>query len=123
MPEGALVHTIEQYNRFARAGEDPFFHKAADYCRPLSAPPYAALDCTTENSIYGVFTLGGIAILATGEALDPDGKVIPGLYAAGRNSAGLILEGRTYASGLSVGEATYFGRVAGRHAAACDPWE
>lgn len=123
MPEGALVHTIEQYNRFASAGEDPFFHKAADYCRPLSAPPYAALDCTTKNSIYGAFTLGGIAIRATGEALDPDGEVIPGLYAAGRNSAGLILEGRTYASGLSVGEATYFGRVAGRHAAASDPWE
>jgi len=117
MPRGELVHTIEQYNHFALLGEDPLFHKAADTCRPLSSPPYAALDCTTAGSIYGVFTLGGIAIRATGQALDPDGQVILGLYAAGRNSAGLILEGRSYASGLSVGEATYFGRVAGRHAA------
>jgi len=123
MPEGELVHTIAQYNRHAAAGRDPLFNKAADYCRPLSSPPYAALDCTTEKSIYGVFTLGGIAIRATGEALDLDGQPIPGLYAAGRNSAGLILEGRTYASGLSVGEATYFGRMAGRHAAAAESWE
>jgi succinate dehydrogenase/fumarate reductase flavoprotein subunit len=121
MPEGELVHTIEHYNRFAAEGRDPLFQKAADYCRPLSSPPYAALDCTTSGSIYGVFTLGGVAIRATGEVLDPDGEVVPGLYAAGRNSAGLILEGRTYASGLSVGEATYFGRVAGRHAAAIPP--
>ncbi|MBW2270355.1 MAG: FAD-dependent oxidoreductase [Deltaproteobacteria bacterium] len=123
MPEGELVRSIAQYNRHAEQGRDPDFHKAAEYCRPLSVPPYAALDCTVENSIYGVLTLGGLSIRATGQTLDPEGEIIPGLYAAGRNSAGLTLEGRTYASGLSVGEATYFGRVAGRHAAALDAWE
>ena len=55
--------------------------------------------------------------------LTPDEEVIPGLYAAGRNAAGLILEGRTYASGLSIGDATFFGRVAGRHAAAHPAWD
>jgi len=54
--------------------------------------------------------------------LSPEGAVIPGLYAAGRNTAGLCLEGRGYASGLSIGEATFFGRVAGRNAAAHAPW-
>jgi 3-oxo-5alpha-steroid 4-dehydrogenase len=53
----------------------------------------------------------------TGEVVDVDGALIPGLYAAGRVAAGLPLEGRTYASGLSIGDATFFGRVAGRHAA------
>ena len=31
------------------------------------------------------------------------------MQSAGRNTAGLCLEGRTYASGLSVSEATFFG--------------
>lgn len=118
MPEGALVHTIEQYNRFARAGADPLFHKAPAALRPLHVPPYAAIDCCTDKSIYAVFTLGGLAARATGEVLTPDGEVIPGLYAAGRNTAGLPREGRTYASGLSIGDATFFGRLAGRSAAA-----
>jgi 3-oxo-5alpha-steroid 4-dehydrogenase len=123
MPDGELVHTIETYNRHAARGEDPLFHKAADCLRPLSVPPYAALDCTTDNSIYGVLTLGGLATRATGEVLSADGEPVPGLYAAGRNAAGLPLEGRSYASGLSIGDATFFGRLAGRRVAAATPWE
>ncbi len=121
MPRGELVHTLETYNRRAARGEDPLFHKAPEYLRPLQSPPYAALDCTTDNSIFGVFTLGGLVTRASGEVLTPEGEPIPGLYAAGRNTAGLTLEGRTYASGLSIGDATFFGRVAGRNAAAAEP--
>lgn len=118
IPEGQLVHTVETYNRFASQGEDPLFHKAAEFLRPLGEGPYGALDCTTSGSIYAGFTFGGLATRATGEVLDPTGAPIPGLYAAGRVAAGLPLEGRTYASGLSISDATYFGRVAGRNAAA-----
>lgn len=117
IPDGQLVHTVDQYNRFASAGEDPLFHKAPEYLRPLGDGPFGALDCTTENSIYAGLTFGGLATRATGEVLDTGGGVIPGLYAAGRVAAGLPLEGRTYASGLSIGDATFFGRLAGRHAA------
>jgi succinate dehydrogenase/fumarate reductase flavoprotein subunit len=117
MPEGELVHTVEAYNRFAAQGEDPLFHKAPEYLRPLGSGPYGALDCTIEGSIYAVMTLGGLHTKVTGEVVDVDGALIPGLYAAGRVAAGLPLEGRTYASGLSIGDATFFGRVAGRHAA------
>ena len=117
MPSGELVHTVEAYNRFAARGEDPLFHKASDYLRPLSEGPYGALDCTLEGSVYAVMTLGGLHTKVTGEVVGVDGAVIPGLYAAGRVAAGLPLEGRTYASGLSIGDATFFGRVAGRHAA------
>ena len=35
---------------------------------------------------------------------------------------GLCLDGRSYASGLSIGDATYFGRLAGRRMAAAEPW-
>jgi 3-oxo-5alpha-steroid 4-dehydrogenase len=123
MPEGELVHTIEVYNRNSERGEDPLHHKSADYCRPLSAPPYAAIDCTAAGCIYGMLTLGGLATSPTCEVLTQDGNKIDGLYAAGRNTAGLCLEGRTYASGMSLGDCTYFGRVAGRVAAAAEPWE
>jgi predicted oxidoreductase len=70
-----------------------------------------------DRSIYGVFTLGGLDTRATGEVLDARGCVVEGLYAAGRNSAGLPREGRTYASGMSIGGASFFGRLAGRQAA------
>ncbi len=117
MPEGALVRTLEAYNANAAAGRDPEFHKAPAWLRPLSAPPFAALDCSTARSIFGGFTLGGLRTAATGEVLDARGREVPGLYAAGRTAAGLCREGRTYASGLSIGDASYFGRLAGRRAA------
>jgi 3-oxo-5alpha-steroid 4-dehydrogenase len=123
MPEGELVHTVEVYNRHAAEGRDPLFHKAQAYCRPLTAAPFAAVDCTARGCIYGALTLGGLTTLATGEVVDADGRVIAGLYAAGRNAAGLCLEGRTYASGMSLGDVTFFGRVAGRRAAAAPAWE
>ena len=118
MPEGALVHTVETYNRLAARGEDPFFHKAAEWLRPLSAAPFAAVDCRVGRSIYGGMTLGGLAANVHGEALDADGRSVAGLYVAGRNAAGLCQQGRSYASGLSIGDATYFGRLAGRRMAA-----
>jgi succinate dehydrogenase/fumarate reductase flavoprotein subunit len=123
LPPGALVETLAYYNRFAEQGEDPLYQKAAKYLRPLNEPPFAALDCSTANSIFGVFTLGGLSVRASGEVLDPDGTEIPGLYAAGRCTAGLCREGRSYASGLSIGDASFFGRLAGRRAAAAAPWE
>ena len=123
MPEGALVHTVARYNELAARGEDPYFHKAPKWLRPLTASPFAAVDCRVGRCILGGMTLGGLAARATGEALDGDGEPIPGLFVAGRNAVGLCREGRTYASGLSIGDATYFGRLAGRQMAAAEPWE
>ena len=118
MPPGQLGRTVDAYNAFAAEGEDPLFYKVADYLRPLADGPFGALDCTVTGSVYAVLTLGGLHTRAPGEAVGIDGNVVPGLFAAGRVAAGLPLEGRTYASGLSIGDATFFGRVAGRNAAA-----
>jgi 3-oxo-5alpha-steroid 4-dehydrogenase len=82
---------------------------------PLSTPPIGAFECTTENSIYAAFTLGGLLTDADGRVLDPDGAAIPGLFAAGRCTSGLSVGG--YSSGLSLGDGTYFGRRAGAVAA------
>ena len=55
--------------------------------------------------------------------IGPEGERVPGLYAAGRCTAGLIREGRNYASGLSIGDASFFGRLAGESAARAPRWE
>jgi succinate dehydrogenase/fumarate reductase flavoprotein subunit len=62
--------------------------------------------------------LGGLDTLPTGEVLTPQREIIPGLYAAGRTAAGIPRSARGYASGMSVADASFFGRLAGRQAAA-----
>ena len=115
LPPGSLETTLELYNRGAGSGEDPVFHKSADFVRPLH-PPLGAFDLTVENSIYATFTLGGLDTEPTGEVRSLDGDPIEGLYGAGRTTAGCAAFG--YASGISLGDATLFGRFAGERAAA-----
>jgi len=117
MPTGSLTHTIGFYNKQAQEGSDPLFHKAQAYLRPLSSAPYAALDCSVTNAIFAAFTLGGLNTNPNGEVLTVDGQVVSGLYAAGRTSAGLPRSGRYYASGMSIGGSSFFGRLAGKRAA------
>ena len=59
------------------------------------------------------FTFGGVRTNANGEALDHDGRPVPGLYAAGADIGGLSNYG--YAGGLAPGYIT--GRWAGNSAA------
>ena len=115
MPVGSLDHTVAFYNRHAEKGEDPLFGKTDEYLVPLRTPPFAALDYTTDAALYTVFTLGGLRTNLDGEVQTPDDVTVPGLYAAGRTTSGLAAQG--YSSGLSLADATFFGRRAGRHAA------
>lgn len=117
IPESYLVHTVEAYNRAAEKGEDPAFKKASKWIRPLDKAPYAALDLSVDQSVWAVFTLGGLDTKASGEVLTVDGSVVEGLYAAGRASAGLTRSGSHYASGMSIGGGSFFGRLAGKTAA------
>lgn len=116
MPRGTLQGSVATYNEAARRGEDPAFHKHPRYLKALDHPPYAALDLRMESAHYGGFTLGGLAVDAGGRVQGISGEAIPGLFAAGRASAGVARRG--YSSGLSLGDASFFGRRAGRSAAA-----
>ena len=114
---GALSQTLLIYNRHAASGEDPLFHKQAEWLRPLEAP-FVALDVSPDRGCFvPSFTLGGLDTLPTGEVLRPDGSPIEGLYAAGRTAAGVPRRGAGYSSGISVGDATFSGRRAGASAA------
>lgn len=109
-----LAHTIDFYNKHAKQEQDPLFHKSVEYLSELK-PPYAALDCTPgRGAFFPYFTLGGLDSLPSGEVLDQDRHPIKGLYAAGRTTAGVPRTGAGYSSGMSVGDATFFGRLAGQ---------
>jgi 3-oxo-5alpha-steroid 4-dehydrogenase len=115
LPTGSLESTVALYNQHAARAEDPVFRKAPEYVRPLATAPFGAIDLSWDKAIYAAFTLGGLATNPRAEVLDADGAVVPGLYAAGRTAASISSPG--YSSGTSIGEATIFGRIAGRNAA------
>ena len=116
LPAGSLVATLDLYDRFAARGEDPLLHKKAAFLKPLDTPPFAAIDCRVGAVDYATFTLGGLRTSPLGEVLTPDGAPIAGLFAAGRTTCGIATHG--YVSGISLGDGTFFGRKAGRAAAA-----
>jgi 3-oxo-5alpha-steroid 4-dehydrogenase len=115
LPDGSLQATLDLYNRHAARGEDPLFHKGAAWVRPL-VPPIGAIDLRIGPAPYAPFTLGGLETSVAGSVLDQAGDAIPGLFAAGRTTAGVCSFG--YASGLSIGDSTIFGRLAGAGVAA-----
>ena len=85
--------------------------------QPLN-PPLVALDLTPGRGAFlPYFTLGGLDTLPTGEVVNASGKVISGLFAAGRNACGVVRTAAGYSSGMSVGDATFSGRLAGIQAA------
>ena len=117
MPEGTLVETLRAYNEHAANGEDPEHHKAAEWLTPLDRGPWGAYDLTPGKAFYAGFSLGGLRVSVDGEVLTTDDDPVPGLYAAGACASNIALDGSGYSSGTQLGEASYFGRRAGRHAA------
>jgi succinate dehydrogenase/fumarate reductase flavoprotein subunit len=117
LPNEAFIATVEAYNRHANEGIDPMFHKAAEWLKPLQAP-LVALDCSPGRGAYmPYFTLGGLETTLEGHVLDTLGQPIKGLFAAGRTACGVPRRGDGYCSGISVGDATFSGRRAGKAAA------
>jgi 3-oxosteroid 1-dehydrogenase len=79
---------------------------------PVDTPPYYALE--VEASALG--TVGGPRTDALGRALDTEGRVIPGLYAAG-NAGGAPTKGFYGGAGGTISLGLVFGYLAGREAA------
>jgi 3-oxo-5alpha-steroid 4-dehydrogenase len=111
LPTGSLQSTVGAYNAAAEHGEDPLLHKKPEWCRPIGTP-VGAIDL--RASCAG-FTLGGLLTTLDAEVLHVSGDPIPGLFAAGRATSGLAAWG--YASGVSLGDGSFYGRRAGRSAA------
>lgn len=106
-----LQATLNEYSQAADADRESAVRGipvAASARAPQTAPYYALM---VQPSI--TFTFGGVRTNMKGEALDYDGRPIPGLYAAGADIGGLSNFG--YAGGLAPGYIT--GRWAGTSAA------
>ncbi|UNB55551.1 FAD-binding protein [Mycolicibacterium sp. YH-1] len=117
IPEGNLVETLQRYNENAARGEDPDFHKQPEHLAAQDKGPWAAFDLSLGVAMYSGFTMGGLRVSIDGEVLRPDGSAVSGLYAAGACAANIAADGKGYASGTQLGEGSFFGRRAGRHAA------
>ncbi|MGN6723741.1 MAG: FAD-binding protein [Marmoricola sp.] len=118
IPEGALSETLEAYNKHAANGEDPDFHKGSEWLEPQDQGPWGAYDLTLGKALYAGFTLGGLRVDLDGRVQREDLSVIDGLYAAGACAVNIAQDGLGYSSGTQLAEGSYFGRRAGKHAAA-----
>jgi len=122
----ATLQTIAAFNRAcppATAEFKPFEpdHRAtrglapekSHWCRPIDRPPFRAFPLISANC----FTFGGLKVNTHAQVLDSDGKVIPGLYAAGE-TVGLYHQ--VYTGATSVLRGAVFGRTAALHLAGTD---
>ena len=123
-----LEASVARFNGHAAEARDPDFGRgespydifygdrsragAAGTLGPLLAAPFYAVPI----NMGALGTNGGVRTDACGRALDPDGEVIEGLYAAGNVMAAPT--GSVYAgAGGTLGPALTFGVISGRHAA------
>jgi tricarballylate dehydrogenase len=80
------------------------------WSRPIAKPPFRAYPIISANC----FTFGGLKVNTHAQVLDCDGRVMPGLYAAGE-TVGLYHQ--TYNGATSVLRGAVFGRTAALHVA------
>lgn len=109
VPQERFRATIDGYNQECAIGVDSHYRKRPDVMRTVSEPPFYATE----------LRLSHLAVTAVGLRIDPEARVIddlghpvPGLFAAGECTGGVV--GETYVgSGNSITNAFVFGRIAG----------
>ncbi|MEU4651404.1 FAD-dependent oxidoreductase [Nocardia fluminea] len=112
LPAQTLQTTVATYNQHAEHGTDPVLGKKPEWVRPIKG----ALACFDLRGFTAGFTLGGLRTDLDSRVLHVSGEPIEGLFAAGRCTSGLCAYG--YVSGASLGDGSFYGRRAGKAAAA-----
>ena len=108
-----LKETIETYNSYVAAGEDPDFFRSPEKMAPIENGPFYAI----EVEWLTIFTQGGPQRNENCQTIDVWGQPIPRLYNVGEfGSFNVYL----YTIG-GILEALTTGRIAGAHAAALEP--
>lgn len=116
-----LQKTVSAFNNATRPGEfkplekdglatEDIYPAKSNWALPIDQGPFRAWPISAANC----FTFGGLRCNPNAQVLDSDGRVIPGLYAAGE-TMGLYYG--TYTGATSVMRGLVFGRIAGKHAA------
>ncbi|WP_041450554.1 FAD-dependent oxidoreductase [Anaeromyxobacter dehalogenans] len=110
-----LVATVKRYNELCRQGQDADFGKPADRLAPVEKPPFYGIHRKVRVSAI----CSGLLVDEQHQALDADGRKIPGLFLVGNLGAGFY-GGTDYpltVFGLSLGRCYTFGYLTGRHVA------
>lgn len=120
VPAENLIQSVNEYNRHCLGGDlegqaDEFgrtlFTDTNKVNNGINNPPYyAAKRVPTVHH-----TMGGVEINDNAEVLDTNGKVIPGLFAAGEVTGGI--HGTNRLGGNALTDTVVFGRIAGKNAA------
>ena len=100
-----LRDTLDRYRPGILAGRDEF-GKKLENVKPIGRPPFWL--APAAMTIHA--TSGGIAVDASGRALDEWGQPIPGLWAAGEATGGL--HGENQLGGCGLTDAFVFGHAA-----------
>ena len=106
-----LKETFDKFNEFCRSqGQDTEFGRPS--CAPnipmYEGPYFAELRTPSVHH-----TMGGIQVDVNSQALDANGKPIPGLYAAGEVTGGI--HGTNRVGGNAISDALTFGNEAGKN--------
>ena len=114
MDAGKLKASIDGYNKIVKDGaKDPLGFVANNKAdTTLTEGPWYA--CQKVVTVH--HTMGGIKINTKAEVIGTDGKVIPGLYAAGEVTGGI--HGSNRLGGNAIADVMLFGSTAGAEAAA-----
>jgi fumarate reductase flavoprotein subunit len=111
----ALEETVAEYNRYCAQGLDEMYGKDPTLLNPVGDGPYYLV----EGRANYLCTLGGLRIDTAMRVRRADRSVIPGLYAAGCDaSGGLVNNAYVSYEGVTLGWACTSGRLAGEGAAA-----
>jgi fumarate reductase flavoprotein subunit len=113
LPEKAAMGAISRYNTIARAGFDRDFGKPSRFLRTIEHPPFYGVEI--RPSTLGI-TACGLEIDSDGRVLTAESTAVPGLYAAGEVTGG-VLGTRYLGSGNAWASCLVFGRAAGQAAA------
>ena len=106
MDEAAFAETMNTWNGYVEAKNDPDFGRTS-FANPLNTAPYYAIKVTA-----GVHhTMGGLKINPAAEVLTEDGSAIAGLFAAGEVTGGV--HGANRLGGNAVVDTVVFGKLAG----------
>jgi urocanate reductase len=106
-----LVKAVAEFNKAVEKGGKDALGRSLFKDKLDSPPYYAGARVPTVHH-----TMGGIQINTSAQVLDKDGKIIPGLYAAGETTGGI--HGSNRLGGNALADMTVFGRIAGESAAA-----
>ena len=105
-----LKATIETFNAYVENENDPDFGRYG-FMGKVDEGPYVIIKMSPALH----HTMGGVEINAETQAIDTDGNVIPGLYAAGEVTGGIHAGNRL--GGNAIADVIVFGRIAGENAA------